>query len=200
MFSRFPPNVKFVIDDAAEEDWLVPENSFDYIHTQVLLGSFEDFRDIIRKSFRYLKPGGYMESVEVMPTLYCDDESMPPDFPLLEWSKTQDDACMSLGKPIRIANKLKRWYEQQGFVDVQEMVFKLPINGWPKDPYIKYIGSLNETHLRDGVQAFSLAAFNRGLNWTKDEIEVYLVNVRKSISDRSVHAYHKMYVSAFRYL
>lgn len=51
-----------MIDDATEEDWLYPHNTFDYIHTRVMLGSFEDFREVINKAFKYTKPGGWMES------------------------------------------------------------------------------------------------------------------------------------------
>ncbi len=57
-----PPNVHFVLDDANEDDWLYSPNSFDYIHTRMMLGCFEDFREIIKKSFKYLRPGGWMES------------------------------------------------------------------------------------------------------------------------------------------
>ncbi|KAF2835896.1 S-adenosyl-L-methionine-dependent methyltransferase, partial [Patellaria atrata CBS 101060] len=189
-----PKNVKFIIDDAAEEDWMIKPNYYDYVHTRVLLGCFHDFREVIRKSFRYLKPGAWMESQEYMPTIYCDDGTMGPDYLFAEWTKTQDMAAMNLGKPLRIANKLKRWYEQAGFINVHEEVYKLPINPWPKDPQFKMLGRFSEDSLLDGLQAFSLAWFHRGLGWTKDEIEVYLVNVRKSLSDRSVHAYHKIYV------
>ncbi|KAK7529926.1 S-adenosyl-L-methionine-dependent methyltransferase [Phyllosticta citribraziliensis] len=189
-----PENVQFIIDDAAEDDWLIQPDTYDYIHTRLLLGCFEDFRDVIRKSYRYLKPGGWMESQEVYPTLYCDDGTMSDDFPFMEWTRTQDSAAMNIGRPLRIANKLKRWYEQQGFVDIHEEVFKLPINPWPKDPQLKMLGRFNENGLLEGLQAFTLAWFHRGLGWTKEEIEVYLVQVRKAISDRNVHAYHKMYV------
>lgn len=166
----------------------------DYVHTRILLGSFEDFRVIIKKSFANLKPGGWMESQEWMPTVYCDDGTMGPDYGFAEWTQTQDKAAMNLGRPLRIANKLKRWYEQAGFVDVHEEMFKLPINSWPKDPQMKMLGRFNETNLLDGLQAFSLQLFQKGLGWTKDEIEVYLVHVRKALSDRNVHAYHKIYV------
>lgn len=187
---RVPNNVKFVIDDANEEDWMVDPQ--DFIHTRVMLGCFEDFREIIAKGFRSLKPGGWMESQEIMSTAYCDDGTMSPDWAFAEWVRTQDQAAMNVGKPMRIANKMKRWYEQAGFVDVREEVFKLPLNGWPKDPQFKMLGKFTEENYLEGVQAWSLQLFTRGLNWTKDEIEVYLVHVRKSISDRSVHAYHKM--------
>lgn len=189
-FGRLPPNVKFIIDDANEEDWLLEPQ--DFIHTRLLLGCFRDFREVIAKSFRNLKPGGWMESQELMSTLYCDDKSMAPSFPFAEWTQIQDEAAMKMGKPMRIANKLKRWYEQAGFVDVHEEVFKLPINSWPRDPQFKMLGRFNETNYLDGLQAWSLQLFTRGLEWTKDEIEVYLVDVRKAISDRNVHAYHKM--------
>ncbi|KAF2752173.1 S-adenosyl-L-methionine-dependent methyltransferase [Sporormia fimetaria CBS 119925] len=187
-----PNNVKFVIDDANEEDWMIDPQ--DFIHTRVMLGCFEDFRVIIAKAFRHLKPGGWMESQEYMPTVYCDDGTMSPDYAFAEWTQTQDKAAMNLGKPLRIANKLKRWYEQAGFVDVHEEVFRLPINSWPKDPRFKMLGKFSAENLLDGLQAFSLQLFQKGLNWTKEEIEVYLVGVRQALLDRSVHAYHKVYV------
>jgi hypothetical protein len=187
---RVPNNVKFVIDDANEDDWML--EPMDFIHTRLLLGCFSDFREIIAKAYQNLKPGAWMESQDIMPTVYCDDGTMGPDYAYAEWVQTQDQAAMNIGQPLRIANKLKRWYEQAGFVDVHEEVFKLPINSWPKDPQFKMLGRFNESNYLDGIQAWSLQLFTRGLNWTKDEIEVYLVHVRRAISDRSVHGYNKM--------
>ena len=186
----YPENVNFLVDDANNEDW--GKKKYDYIHTRMLLGSFEDFREIIKRSFDYLEPSGYMESCELYTTLYCDDGTLTEDSPFHEWTRFQDEAAMKIGRPVRIGNKLKRWYEQVGFVDVHEEVFKLPINAWPKDPRFKFLGRFWEQAFLDGLQGFSLALFDRALGWTQNEIEVYLVNVRKAISDRSVHAYHKV--------
>ncbi|KAI9658880.1 MAG: hypothetical protein M1829_006621 [Trizodia sp. TS-e1964] len=191
--SMVPMNVRFVIDDAAEE-WVYPPNHFDYIHTRVLLGCFNDFRDIIHKGFKHCKPGGWMESQEIMTSISCDDGTMLPTWPFAEWAKLVDEAAMNIARPLRIANKLKRWYEEAGFVDVHEEVFKMPCNPWPKDPWYKFIGRLQELNLLDGIEAFSMALFNRGLNWSKTEVEVYLINVRKAIQERHVHAYHKVCV------
>ncbi|KAI9757401.1 MAG: hypothetical protein M1815_001222 [Lichina confinis] len=187
-----PDNVHFLLDDAAEEDWLYPLESFDFIHTRTMLGSFEDFRDIIKRSLKYTKPGGWMESQEWMPRLYCDDGTMPPDWPWAEWHSTMDQAAMRLGKPLRIANRLKKWYKEAGFVDVHEEVFKVPSNPWPKDPHLKDLGRLTEAAFLEGVQGLSMGVFHRGLGWSRNEIELYLVNVRNAIRDRSVHAYYKM--------
>jgi hypothetical protein len=170
--SSVPENVRFFIDDATEDDWAVPAAHFDYIHTRVLLGCFEDFREIIQKGFYYTKPGGYMESQEIMSTPYCDDGTMPSDWPFLEWTKFGDDAAMEAGRPMRIANKLKRWYIQAGFEDVQEKVFKLPMNPWPRDKDLKALGRMSEGNWHAGLGAFSMGPFSRVLNWSKTEIEV----------------------------
>lgn len=113
-----------------------------------------------------------MESQEIMPTPYCDDGTMPPDWPFLDWTRTSDEAAMEADKPLRIANKLKRWYEAHGFVDVQEKVFRLPLNPWPKDQHLKTLGTMYEENWLAGLQGFSMAPFSRILNWTKTEIEV----------------------------
>ena len=170
--SSVPENVRFFIDDASEDDWAVPAAHFDYIHTRVLLGCFQDFREIIKKGFYYTKPGGHMESQEIMSTPYCDDGTMPSDWPFLEWTKFGDDAAMEAGRPMRIANKLKRWYIQAGFVDVQEKVFKLPMNPWPRDKHLKALGRMSEDNWHAGLGAFSMGHFSRVLNWSKTEIEV----------------------------
>ncbi|KAH8602185.1 putative Trans-aconitate 2-methyltransferase [Bisporella sp. PMI_857] len=167
-----PENVHFFIDDASEPDWVLPPQYFDYIHTRMLLGAFEDFKDIISKSFHYLKPGGWMESQELMSTPYCDDGTMPPNWPFMEWIKYGDKAAMDANRPLRIANKLKRWYEEVGFVDVQEKVFKLPMNPWPKDKHLKALGRMSEDNWLAGLSAFSMAPFSRELEWSKNEIEV----------------------------
>jgi metalloendopeptidase OMA1, mitochondrial len=187
---RIPANVHFLVDDANEEYW--GNHKFDFIHTRMLLGSFADFKAITKRSFDYLEPGGWMECQEVYTKLYCDDNTLTPDNKFGEWTGLQDEAAMMMVRPLRIANKLKKWYEDIGFVDVHEEVFKLPINSWPRDPQFKLIGKFWESSLADGLQGFSLAYFHRAFGWTKDEIEVYLVGVREAIKDKNVHAYHKL--------
>ena len=188
-----PSNVRFLMEDATEEDW--GNSKYDFIHTRMLLGAMEDFKAIIKRSYDYLEPGGYMESQELYNLLYCGDGTLAEDNAFLGWIKTQDEAAMKMGRPLRIANKLKKWYEECGFVDVQEEVFQLPVNGWPKDPRFKFIGKFWQKSLMDGLQAFSLGWFHRAWGWSREEIEAYLVPVRHALNDRRVHAYHKLSVS-----
>jgi len=152
-----------------------------------------------------------MESQEVLPTPYCDDDTIPEKWPLMEWIKNSDRAAMKAGRPLRIANRLKNWYEEIGFVDVREEVIKIPLNSWPDDKDLKLLGRMSEENWLEGLSGFSMAPFSRNLEWSKEEIEVilantilhingtnkcqvYLINVRKAISDQSVHAYHNLFV------
>ncbi|KIW02743.1 uncharacterized protein PV09_05815 [Verruconis gallopava] len=187
------PNVKYIIEDANDENW--GTKRYDYIHTRMMLGAFKDFRVIIKRAFDYLEPGGYMESQEMWPRAMCDDGTLDPEtHKFSEWIKYQDEAAMRLGMPLRIANKLKKWYAEAGFVDIREEILRIPINGWPKDPRYKMLGKWWGRSLLDGLQGFTLALFTRAFNWSPEEVEVYLVDVRRSIMDRSVHAYHSIYI------
>lgn len=102
---------------------------------------------------------------------------------------------MDTPRPIAVADKLANWMRDAGYVDIHERVDKIPLNSWPKDPYLKHIGRLWEANWLEGLSAFSYKAFGpEGLGWTQNELEVFLVDVRKCIKDRNVHAYQKMYV------
>jgi hypothetical protein len=188
--SRIPSNVEFIQEDAIKMDW--GDEPYSYIHTRMLLGCFEDFKQILRCSYEYLEPGGWMESQEVFSTVYCDDDTLRPDDPLLLWSKMHDEAHMTLRRPLRIANKLKRWYEEAGFVDVHEELFKLPINSWPRDPLWKLLGRLWCRQLVAGLSGLSLRAFNQAFDMSQTEIETSLVSVRRAIQDTSTHSYYKV--------
>ena len=63
---------------------------------------------------------------------------------------------------------------EAGFVDVQETVFKIPLNGWPKDTRLKHVGMLWQRNLLDGLSGFSLGMFSRFMGKTAEEIEVGL--------------------------
>jgi trans-aconitate methyltransferase len=190
--SSTPDNVDFFIDDIRRREWWKSAQPYDYIHTRMSLGIFPDFREIIQKGFNNLEPGGWMESQELYPKVCCDDGTMPDDYKLLEWSKIQDDAAMHLGMPLRIANKLKRWYEQAGFVDVREDVYRIPINSWPRDARFKLLGKFMQWNMCDGVHAWTVEYFVKALDWTLKEVEVYLAHLRNSISDKNVHAYYRV--------
>jgi hypothetical protein len=191
---RLPNNVDFWLDNILKTSWWFPEKqpyTYDYVHTRFMHGIFTDFREIIQKGFNNLKPGGWMESQEIFSKLQCA-EGMPESYPLLEWSNLQDEAAHILGRPLRIADKLKRWYREAGFVDVHEEVFALPVNPWPKENKSNMYGKFCMWNMLVGLHGWTIEYFVTGLGWTPAEVEVYLAHVRNSLADESVHAYYNL--------
>ncbi|KAK1765223.1 S-adenosyl-L-methionine-dependent methyltransferase [Phialemonium atrogriseum] len=191
-----PPNVQFVIDDATDEwpkspDW----SDFCYIHTRVTMGCWSDMlNQVIRPAFDHLRPGGYLESQELMGLLECDDGTVAPTNHFKQWCDDIVEASIAADRPLPFADSMKRWYEEAGFVDVQEKVYKVPINRWPGVQKLKMLGEMFHANMESGLQAFSYALLHRVKGMSQEEIEVSLVNVRKDMADQHVHAYIKFYV------
>jgi metalloendopeptidase OMA1, mitochondrial len=193
-----PPNVNFEIHDCTETDWCRPLASLDYIHSAVMLGSLPSYSKLIKNARRYLRPGdGWLECHEMMPDICCDDDTVPRSWPFRAWESYLQEGCTKMDHPIplRVADKLAMWMREAGYVDVHERIDRIPMNPWPKSPFLKHIGRLWEINWLDGLSAFSYKLFGPdGLGWSQNEIEVFLVDVRKCVKDRNVHTYQNMYV------
>ena len=196
--SLVPPKVNFEIHDCTETDWCRSLASLDFIHAAIMLGSLPSYSKLIRNARRYLKPGsGWLECHEMMFEVCCDDGTVPQNWPFQAWQKYFHEGSTKMDEPrqLHVAHQLATWMREAGYVDIHERVDKIPMNSWPKDPFLKHVGRLWEVNWLDGLSAFSYKLFGPdGLGWTQNELEVFLVDVRKCIKDRNVHAYQKMYV------
>ena len=112
-----------------------------------------------------------MESQEVVGMLESDTGALP-DNAFKRWCDDLVDASVEAGKPMDFAKDLKDCYERAGFVDIQEKVFKIPINGWPRVPKLKRLGQLWHSNFSNGLSAFSYALLHRVKGMTQEEIEV----------------------------
>ena len=88
---------------------MLPLNSIDLIHTRCLMGCFSDFREVLRKSFRYAKPGGYVECHGLYSTINCDDGTMPEDWEFARWSRRTDEGAMALQAAIGMDGPVRAW-------------------------------------------------------------------------------------------
>lgn len=195
--TEVPENVHFLVDDATEKEWLWEANHFDFIHIGHMSGAMESFKDLLCQAYKYLKPGSYLECHEIDPKPRCDDGTMPPPNPdgysayaIHDWIDLHMRFSQEVepSRQFRIAPRIERWMKEVGFVDVEQRIFKVPINPWPTDEKLKDIGKWSETNWLEGLAGWSYKPF-LALGWSKNEIEVFLVDVRKCIQDRSVHAY-----------
>lgn len=153
------------------------------------MGHIEENTKISAPTLRHLKPGGYMECQELDYHPCCDDDSMTEPYPFKEFIEGIGEGLAALGSDSRCALKIATEMAQAGFVDVQEIRLKCPFGIWPRDKKLKMAGLYWRTAIMDGLYGLANRAYGRGLQWTKAEIEVFLVDVRKSLMDTSKHSY-----------
>ncbi len=102
------------------------------------------------------------------------------------------EACVKIGRKADCARFYKAQMEAAGFVDVTEVKRIWPGNRWPKDKRLKEVGMWALENMESGLESLSAALFTRVLGWTKEALDVFLVDVRKEMRDTRVHAYWDM--------
>ncbi|TEA10617.1 Secondary metabolism regulator LAE1 [Colletotrichum sidae] len=185
-----PPNVSFLVDDV-EAEWLYPENSIDYVHLRHMAPSIKDWPKLLCQAYKALKPGGWLELQDIVPEYKCDDATMPPSEQYTP-AKTLDlitEGLAHLGVDLRAGNSHAGRIEAAGFRSLMHDIKKVPVGSWPKDAHLKSIGSYAHAMIYDGLHGNTIGSFTRGLGWSPEEVEVFLVQVRKEMTDNAVHPY-----------
>jgi SAM-dependent methyltransferase len=186
--SWVPPNVRFLVDDV-EAEWTYRPASLDYIHARHVCMAIKDWPKLIRQSYDALKPGGWIELQEIKFTVLCDDDTLPADYGYARYTDAVHAGFARFGVFTNKVAQNPELVREGGFQNVEERVWKLPIGAWPRDQKMKAVGIFCRQMLVDALQGLAMAALTRGLGWTPQQVEVFLVDVRKSLLDVSVHSY-----------
>lgn len=99
---------------------------------------------------------------------------MSADCAMTRWVNDMCLAGEKVGRPVVVARFLKQIYEEVGFVDVKEKMFKIPTNSWPRDARLKELGRLWESNYQSGLSGFTVSMFNRAFGRSAEETEVSL--------------------------
>ncbi|KAK6226912.1 TAM domain methyltransferase [Colletotrichum tabaci] len=186
-----PPNVRFEVDDL-EEEWTY-SLPFEYIHSRFMTASINNWKEYIQKCYDNLTPGGYLElqDADVMPR--SDDNLLPKDAAIIKYVDMLKEASAKSGREYVEVSSLKNLMIEAGFVDVEMQMFKWPHNEWPKEPRYKKLGYWTQENFGAALEAICMAPFTRVLDWTRDEVNVFLIDVRKDLKNKSYHAYCPVY-------
>jgi SAM-dependent methyltransferase len=142
-----PPNVSFEIDDF-DDEWTYGDNVFDLVHNRFNTTAVNNWPRQFRKAFDALKPGGFIEVVDITNPPQSDDGSIPEGSQLLRFFEHLTDGCKQVGRDLRAMYEWRRQLEEAGYVNIQERVLKVPIGGWPKDRRLKEAGVFELETLR----------------------------------------------------
>ncbi|KAK4201557.1 S-adenosyl-L-methionine-dependent methyltransferase [Triangularia verruculosa] len=184
-----PENVHFFVDDF-DEDWVDPDNKFDFIHMRNVMHSVTDTKALLSRVMRHLKPGGYIEIQDIDITPMSDDETLTPTTPyaLRDYLSYMAAGLRALGSEMYAIKDLPAQLEAAGFDDIKKTTHKVPIGMWPRDKRLRLCGLFLRTAMMDGLRGLSQRPMG-ALGWTPLQIEMVLVNVRKALMDPKIHAY-----------
>ncbi|KAM5443225.1 hypothetical protein MferCBS31731_001542 [Microsporum ferrugineum] len=187
--SFLPPNCTFEVDDVTLCPWTYPQNHFDFIHIREMFGCIPDWDEFFQQCYQCLKPGAYIEIVEhsVEPT--SDDGSVGPSHFYTLWGKTVVEAGATFGKSFTIWKESKERLKRAGFIDVVEVEYKWPMNGWSKDPKLRELGRWNQVRLHGGVEGYMLRLLTTALQWPYEEAQLFLAQMRAALRDYKTNAY-----------
>ena len=129
----------------------------------------------------------------------CDDQTLPPDSKLLEWTRLLFEATAQAHRPMEYNTQTRAMLEWGRFVDISEEIIRVPLNSWPTDPYLKEVGRWYNLGLTEGLEALSLGPLTRVAGWTKAEVEKLCSEVKKEVCNKKFHVYCNMYVSPFSF-
>ncbi|SCO17162.1 unnamed protein product [Fusarium fujikuroi] len=183
-----PPNVRFELEDATG-NWTWANGTFDFVHMRYLIGAIADWGALFKEAFRCCKPGGFVESVEVNPTFFSDDETASEVMAVQTWNKLFREASKAFGRSFCEIEGDAELLAAAGFVDVQVTDFKVPVGGWAKDPKLRQVGQFLRATIENDLEGYTLMAWQQILGWPKDEYQVFLMDMRKALRDKKVHSY-----------
>ncbi|KFA67629.1 hypothetical protein S40285_04952 [Stachybotrys chlorohalonatus IBT 40285] len=188
-----PPNCRFELDDI-EQPWTSKPNTADFIFCRDPIASVRDFPKLLDQSFVHLKPGGWVEFQCVTGLLQCDDDTVPKDSAIQKMADNLAASCIKFGTPIDDPTRWKGWFEERGYVNVTEKIFKLPITPWAADKRLKLLGVWEQHNLINNLEGMTMRLFQKALNWTEDEIIVFSALIRKDLRNLKYHGYWPYYV------
>jgi len=129
-----------------------------------MFGSVADWPALYRQVYRHMKPGGWINQLEMSIQFKADDGSCPPDHTFALWSKVMIDAGEIFGKTFQIADKCESYIREAGFEEIVSYRWKLPVGGWSSDPKLKELGRWNYLHCETGAEGWGLFLLTRVLN------------------------------------
>lgn len=184
-----PANCRFEIDDA-EDEWLYSQK-FDYIHGRYMCAFLSDFPKLFRNIYDNLVPGGWVEFMETLIYFQSHDGTLEGTA-LQRWNRLLIEGVKNMGRNVLSCAKYKKWMLETGFTNVEERKIIVPANPWARGRKNKELGALQMVNNLNGVYGLTVTVFTKGLGWTKEEVEVFLADVRRDMGDKSIHSFITM--------
>lgn len=118
-----------------------------------------------------------------------DDGSLKSDAAIVRCFDLLEKAATVLNRSLQDIPDLVNIMEEISFVNVLINKVNWPTNTWPKEQRYKLLGEWAHENCKSGIEGWTMAPLTRGLGWREQEVEVFLIELRKEFKDRRIHAY-----------
>ena len=108
---------------------------------------------------------------------------------MVKWGKISLEAGQAFGKSLGRVDENRRDMVSAGFEGVVEHRFKLPIGPWSTDRRLKEIGMYTRLMWDQGIEGWCMFLFTNYLGWQREEVLVFVADMRRMIRDKRIHAY-----------
>ncbi|KAI0406121.1 S-adenosyl-L-methionine-dependent methyltransferase [Xylaria palmicola] len=192
-------NLYLDIDDL-NMSFQFPSNHFDLINSRLVAGGInsERWTGYIRDMFRCLRPGGWVQMVEIDFNAQSDNGAIADNSALRQWSQTYLYAMEQCKNP-RAPRRLGGWLRNAGFTEVDERMIPLPMCAWPDaDQRNHDIGAANQENVRMLLSSVALYPFTHYLNMSITEFHVLVAKARAEAANPALKPYFPLYVCVGR--
>ncbi|KAJ5484044.1 hypothetical protein N7539_005840 [Penicillium diatomitis] len=212
-----PENLWLQIDDL-NRPFTFPANHFDLVHSRLLASGIDRsrwpsyIRDIVRYErmsiivpgaqinlprltflSRVLRPGGWVQTVEMYFNVQSDNGSLTDRHALRRWS-TQYMRSLEDRKDLRIGARLNDLFSQAGLLEVETKMIPLPLTDWSSDPRMRELGRHTGESIGDLLVSLSLYPLTQRLHMSAETFDALMEQAREEAKDHSLKAYFPLYV------
>ncbi len=184
------PNVSFVSVDI-ENTLPFPDCQFDLVNSLANTPKIMDWHSYIAELYRLTASDGWVQLIESnAQEMQCDDGTLPLISAMRRWFQIQNAASLSMGVDTSVHLKLARYLKDAGFINVQEYIYKIPGNAWPKSIHGKEMGRLLLGDMTEGIGSYGKEALSiLGKLKCDSEINEFLEKLKAELGDVSIHWY-----------
>ncbi|KAJ4323296.1 hypothetical protein N0V84_004426 [Fusarium piperis] len=190
-----PTNVQFEIEDFNQE-WTFDASRFDFIHMRALVGGIRDWKHVFDEAFRCAVEDGIVESHEQSFMLKSDNGIIDTESALGKMGNLFKEAGEKTGYSFTVVDDgaQRKLMEEAGFVDVKEVVKRVPISREPKDPELEKVGQFTHTAWHRDAEGYLIYLATQVFEWTIEKVYVFAMEVREQLLQMDVYVEHKIVV------